>query len=193
MAIITQAEVKTRLGITGTSQDNLIDAMILDITDWLPDYLNNPFINPNLYYSASTISFATLTITDTADGFVDAGFVNGMDIWVNCSDSNNGHYEINTADTDELLVVDNGQAFTIEAAGDATPYIYQVQYPQGLKSIVANMIKFQINQTVGGDAKSEKIGDYSVTYKDTAFAGAGASAYPTNIIGSLKPYRKLSW
>lgn len=193
MALITQAEVKTRLLLTSISTfDNLIDAAIVDLVDWLPTYLKNHFTNPNLRYQASTISFATLTITDTAEQFVEEGFVNDMDVYVFQSDSNDGHYTLDTVAVGTMSTVDD-HTFTIEAAGDAAPIIFQVQFPKGLKTVVSNMIKYQIDVASGGGAKSEKIGDYSITYKDTPFSGAGASAYPSNIIGSLTPYRKLGW
>ncbi len=194
MALITQAEVKVRLNIAAatTTYDDLIDAMIVDLVDWLPNYLNNHFTNPNLYYQASTLSFDTLTITDTALQFIEEGFVDDMDIYVAASDSNDGHYTLDTVAAGTMSTV-NDHTFTIEAARDSSPFIFQVQFPKGLKSIVSNMIKYQIDQSNGGGAKSEKIGNYSISYGETPFAGSGASAYPSNIIGSLTPYRKLSW
>lgn len=192
MPLITQTEVKTRLNISVTTFDDLIDAMIEDLVEWLPNYLNNHFTNSNLSYQASTLSFATLTITDTAEQFVEEGFIDDMDIYVFGSDSNDGHYTLDTVAVGTMSTV-NDHTFTIEAAADAAPIIFQVQFPKGLRSIVSNMIKYQIEQTPGQGAKSEKIGDYSVTYKDTPFAGAGVSAYPSNIIGSLTPYRKVKW
>ena len=192
MALITTAEVKARLNISASTYDTLIAAMIIDIVDWLPEYLNNHFLNLNLKYTASTLSFDTLTITDSAEQFIEEGFVDDMDIYVFTSDSNDGHYTLDTVAAGTMSIVDD-HTFTIEAAGDASPIIYQVQFPKGLKSIVANMIKYQIDQTSGQGAKSEKIGDYSITYQDTPFSGSGASAYPSNIIGGLKPYRKVSW
>jgi len=191
MALITKAEVKTRLNITSTDYDDLIDAMIIDLTDWLPEYLNNNFTNLNLEYQASTISFDTLTISDSESKLVEEGFVDGMDIYVFGSQHNDGHYEIDEVAAGSMTMV--SASFTTETAGTVSPTIYQVQWAKGLKSIVSNMIQYQIDQANGGGAKSEKIGDYSITYGDTVFAGSGVSAYPSNIIGSLTPYRKLGW
>lgn len=192
MALITKAEVKVRIGIatSDTSQDNLIDAMIEDLVDWLPEYLNNPFINLNLYYQASTISFNTKTISDSDSQFVEEGFVDGMDIYVWQSQHNNGHYTIQTVSTSEILTVN--ASFTVEAAGTVAPIIYQVQFPKGIRSVVSNMIKYQTTQAKQG-LSSEKIGNYSVSYSETPFSGAGVSAYPSNIIGGLTTYRKLKW
>lgn len=191
MALITKAEVKTRLNITSTDYDDLIDAAIEDLTDWLPDYLCNLFINHNLKYQANTLSFDTLTITDSEAQFVEEGFVSGQDVYVAGSLYNDGHYEIDTVSTTEMAMV--SASFVIEDEGDSSPTIYLVQWAKGLKTVVSNMIKHQIDQSSGGGAKAEKIGDYSITYKETPFAGSGASAYPSDIIGQLKPYRKLGW
>ncbi len=192
MALITKAEVKLRLGISDTTQDDLIDALIIDIRDWLPDYLHNPFTNPNLTYTASTISFSSITISDSAEQLIIEGFVTGMDIYVSGSLHNDNFYEIaNVVGAGSMTI--SSDTFTVEAAGTASPTIYQVLYPSGLKTAVSNMIRWQLNEQVNQNIAGEKIGNYSVSYKDTLALGEGAAAYPSSILGQLAPYRKLGW
>ncbi len=186
MALITLVEVKLRLGIadSDTSRDDMISAMIIDIRDWLPDFLNNKFLNKNLFYNAGTISFSSITVSDSESGFLDAGFVTGMDIFIDDSDSNNGFYLLATAQAGSMTITSD--TFTTEAAGDATPIIYQVLYPPGLKTPVANLIRWQMNQEVVQNIASEKIGDYSVSY-------ASVDNWPSSIKAGLKPYRRVSF
>lgn len=185
--LITRQEVKDRLNITDTTKDDFIDAMILDLRDWLTEYLANPFINPNLYYTSDTISFDGKTISDSDSQFVIEGFVDDMDIFIFGSSNNDGHYTIKDVLAGSMDAVN--EVFTYEEAGEFSPKIYQVQFPSGLKSIVANMIKWQMNQFTSQNISSEKIGNYSVSYTD---GSSFDTSYPKSIIKSLQVYRKLS-
>jgi len=188
MALITKSEVKARIGISDTSQDDFIDAMILDLRGWLVGYLNNPFTNPNLYYSSDSLSFSGKTISDSDSALVTEGFVADMDIYIINSQSNNGHYIIDTITAGALTVLDS--IFTIEAAGSASPLIYQVQFPDGLKSIVSNMIRWQMNQQMNQNIESEKVGNYSISYLAPTDS---TGSYPDSIMKSLSQYRRASF
>ena len=183
MALITSSELKAQLGITGTDYDAIITQILLFFPDWLVDFCNDNFLNKNLYYTASTISMSSSTISDSASGFVTAGFVAGMDIYIYGSKNNDGHYLISgTAVTASAIVISN-KTFTTELVGYPTT-IYQVQYPVGLKLIASNIIAYLLSQGKSQGISSESIGDYNVSY---------LSNLPDSILKQLKPYRKAKW
>jgi len=183
MALITSTELKAQLGITGTDYDAAITQILLFLPDWVVDFCNNHFINPNLYLIGSGISFSTSTISDSDSGFTDAGFVSAMDIYVHGSQSNDGHYLISgTAVTSSAIVVSN-KTFTTETALNLIT-LYQVQFPVGLKLVVSNIVGYLLTQGKNQGISNESIGDYSVGY---------LSDLPESIIKQLKPYRKAKW
>ena len=189
MAIITTAEVKTILQISGSDKDDYIAEMIPIIQEYITDYCNDVFLNKNLYIDGATFSFTSRTVTDSNSGFVTAGFVSGMDIFINGSDSNDGLYSLNTAAAATMTTTSTAPVsplFVTEAEGENI-IIYHVQYPQALKMSAANMIGYQMSKQNLENVQSEKIGDYSVAY-----AGV-TGAYPDNILQTLKHYKRPSF
>ena len=174
--MITRAEVKDILQISGTDKDNAIETMIPIVRDFTIGYCNNKFLNENLYYTASTIGFYGDKIVDSNSGFVTGGFSAGMDIRVYGSDNNDDSYRIKTITAGSIQTYDK---MTTETVGNSVT-LYQVKYPKGLKLAVANMIGFQLNQTQG--VSSETIGDYSVSY---------SGEYPKHLLEALRPYKKV--
>uniref|UniRef100_A0A6H1ZVB5 Uncharacterized protein n=1 Tax=viral metagenome TaxID=1070528 RepID=A0A6H1ZVB5_9ZZZZ len=185
MALITSAEVKVLLSIptATTTWDTLIANMIIIINEWLPNYLNNYFTDPNLYIESANISFTGTTILDSESSFVTEGFVTGMDIYVFGSLHNDGFHLITTASAGTLTCT--GSAFITEAAGDSTPRINRVKYPVSLKPSIANIIKFQIDQEKQG-LGTERIGDYTVGYGD-------GYNFPKSIVKTLGIYKKVGF
>jgi len=169
------------LQISTTDYDTLIAEAITDLSAWLPSYLNNYFTDPNLYIQASTIAFSGTDITDSDSGFVTAGFVTGMDIYVMKSAHNDGFYNITTAAA-ETLTTDG--SFVAESAADATPIIWRVKYPIGLKPALANLIKAQIDKQKQG-VSSESIGGYSVSFI--------TDDVERTLLRRLSPYRKVGF
>jgi len=193
MPIITQAKVKTLLQIDGTTYDDLIDELIPIVQDFIVDYCNNSFKDTNVHLTASTISFADTdpdTILDSVSGFVDAEFSADMEIVVEGSDHNDGMYTLDTVAAGTLTLIEADELVT-EAAGN-TITITKVEWPKGLWGTTAQMIGYNIARTQEFKSlgvSSESYGDYSRSYAIVGESGG----YPMNILGGLKPYRKIGF
>jgi len=189
MAIITTAEVKTILQISGSDKDTYIAAMIPIMQDYITDYCNDVFLNEDIYVDGATFSFSSRTVSDSDSGFVAAGFVSGMDIFIEGSYSNNGLYSLNTVAAASMTTTSAdpvSRVFVAEDAG-ANLTIYHVQFPQALKMACANMIGYQMSRQNLENVSSEKVGDYSVSYADVT------GEYPSNILSTLKHYKRPSF
>ena len=192
MAIITRTLVKTLLQISGTSKDNLIDALIPVIQNLVVETLNNRFHlldssgDDSIYYSGETIAFVDSgpdTITDSDEGFVDAGFTSGIDVDIFGSDYNDGIRGVTTTAAG-TLTLESAETLITEAAGNAI-LITRVQFPQAIQSIVADMIFYKMDKK--RLLKSWGLADYSET------RGEGPGGIPKTLWDELNPWRKFRW
>ena len=193
---MTTAEVKSILGITGTTYDTQIATFIPYVEKDLIDYLNNSFSDGYVYrQSGSALKFVRGDsdtndyIGDTDAEFIEKGFLSGMDITVSGGGANEGLYTIDSASTGKLLLSEYGilvnqdQGDTKDDHYIGTVAINRVKWPTALKLPAAKMVWSLIDNAKPNDAISEKLDDYSITY-------AGSNAYPTKIINMLDKWRR---
>ena len=201
MALMTTAEVKSILGITASTYDTQIAYFIPFVERDLIDYLNNCFTDGYVYrQDGSDLEFVrgdsdtTDYISDTSAEFLVKGFLSGMDITVNGSGANDGLYHISSASTGKLKLTEYGVLINqdLDDTADDNPtcevIINRVKWPEALKLPAAQMTWYLINDSKATNVQSEKLDDYSVTYK--ALAVAGSNAYPTEILDRLDKYRR---
>jgi hypothetical protein len=191
MPVMTAAEVKTLLGISGTTYDAQIAAYLPIIQSHILEYCGiGRFRDENKQIITATIAFvegglSADTITDSAEGFVDiAEFEAGMDIYVECSLSNDGAYTIGTVAAG-TITLDTGDDVVDEAAGGLVK-ISRIRWPKAIKKFAAQMIWENISAVKSGNVKSESIGDYSVTYD-----GAGFGGYSNSVLAGLNTWRTV--
>ncbi|MCP4650304.1 MAG: phage head-tail connector protein [PVC group bacterium] len=199
--IITLDEVKQFLQITDTSQDALISALIPPVQDWLVGYLNNYFeidyddvesdtgYSSDAYYymRSSKLAFVSgipATITDSQDGFIDAGFQNGMDIRVRYSLLNNGIYQVNNVAAG-VLTLELGHSL-FDEDNDLTVLLTWVNFPNALKPYVSNLINFHLNVSndPSDDMAAESVGNHSITYGTMNSVGV----YPPELLVPFRPW-----
>jgi hypothetical protein len=178
--IISLADVKTLLGITDTTYDTLLNLELPMIQDSILTYLNRKF-KQDLCYSASTIAFGANSITDSANGFVDAGLFLG-DYIVEGSKYNDGYYTVSVVAVGTLTTA---ETLTTETAG-STVLITKVNFPKELKLIMAKMAGYTIKNKYG--VKSESFSRYSVSYDSNS---SYISGYPDSITGGLNKLRRV--
>ncbi len=170
--IATKEEIKALLGIDPNScdKDSQIEAWLPQMPDMIAKHTNNFFVDHRTYESGVFV-FTGADGTDKAkieltDGlFITEGFQEGMDIYVSGSNLNDGFYEIDTLT--EILLQLAGNPKIYNETVEYTTYIFRVDWPIPLKSVVASIIGDRIQDpasTTDGAVKSEKIGDYSVSY-----------------------------
>lgn len=160
MAIITSAEAATYLQTTFTAgQSSLVDVLIPNLQTMVMEYCKNSFLNHNMELNASTISFASHTITDSASGFTD--FYAG-DYKVIGSKFNNGIVTVSSVADGALTV---SETLVTEAAANDI-WIIKVDFPTSIKPAFAQLINYYLTKQ-GKQVKSESLpGGYSVSYKD---------------------------
>lgn len=195
MALMTTAEVKAILGITASTYDTQIATFIPFVEDDLIDYLNNSFPDGYVFReSGSALAFVRDTstadfITDTDAEFVEKGFLDDMDIFVQGGGANEGLYNVTAASTGTLILgtigilIDQDQDDTSDDNAIGNIRISRVNWPNALKLPAAKMVWYLIDNARPNDAISERLDDYAITY-------AGGHAYPTRVLDSLAQYRR---
>lgn len=188
MAIITLAETKTILRISDSSEDTFISAMIPMIQDFVITYCNNSFEfkKDDIYLETSGISFVSSTrkIVDEADGFIEAGFVNGMEVKVFGSLYNDGIYLVDTV-LAASLELDSAESLTDEDEG-LTVLITWVKFPEGIKPAVAKLIRYEIQNSITDKASAERVGNESYTYDKNR----GTGIYPKELLNNFRTWKR---
>lgn len=194
MPIITKNRVKTLLQLhNNQTYDELIDELIPIVQDFIVDYCNNSFKDTNIYINSTSISFADTdpdTILDALTGFVTAKFADDMEIVVEGSKHNNKMFTIDTVAAGTLTLVSTDSLITEAAENEVT--ITKVEWPKGIWGTTARLIGFDIARTkefMKLGISAESYGDYSRSYAIMGETGG----YPSNILGGLNPYRKVSF
>lgn len=183
MAILSRTEVKTYLQITSTDYDTLIDAYIPLVLEDFFEYTNNYFHNNKvrLYSGLFTVS-SSGTITVTGTNFSTYSFASGDEIHIFDSVRNDGFY---TAATVSSATITLSTADTVKGETQETDFtIVKMEVPDSIKPVLASMIKYRIDSPMG-NAQSESLGDYSVTY------GPMPSGYPQGIQSNMNKYKCL--
>lgn len=137
-------------------------------------YTNNNFNNRSIRYTLPS----------------SAGVLNGTCTYFKCGDVveiadgiNKGFYSVKdsiegTVTLDRPLLESEENIITL------------VEYPDDVVECAWNMMEYDINQRTKAGIQSETISRHSVTYFSQD-SGSFANGFPTNILGSLKPYRKV--
>ena len=180
--IITRAEVKTYLGISSTTTDDIIDAYLPAVIDEFFQYTNNYFKSDAVRYSGyvsfSSAGTATLPSNEWES---DYDFYAGDEIYVHGSVRNDGPYTISSLTTGVMTI---STTATLKAEDELTPCdVFKVEFPVSAKPVIAQMIKFKMDNPLGVPL-SERLGDYSVTYAETGMQGG----YPDGIASAIKKY-----
>ncbi len=188
MNIVSRSEVKTLLKISDTSQDTYIDALIPGIEDYITDFLSNYFVVPGVRVIGSTLALVAgspATITDSGNGFLDAGFADGVVIRVSGSWFNDGYYLVNTVEAGTLTLA-SSETLVNETPDTTQPItVVLAKIPSAVKVAAAQMIGHKIDNRDG--IASEKVGNYSVTYS----GDVSKSGYPDRIINAIRPFKRV--
>ena len=195
MAIITLAETKDFLGIgsTESQHDDDINAQLPNIADRIGTICNRPFaiqlLRPystrrrdmDLYILSQVEAVFTAdgVVTAKSENFATAQFAADQDLVIRGSYRNDGYYLVLTVSTSVLTIASTystgASAFLAEASG-ATIYFGVVDWPPGIKPLVASLIQFDYQ-----DRGSWKDGDDG---------GFGVYGYPNRLLKDFQFYTK---
>ncbi len=181
--IIKLNEAKQLLQISQTdkTKDDVIEALIKPVQDFIINYCNNFFEKNDVWISGNYEFVANdKTVLCPDETFEDVVFARGMDILVEGSLNNDNIYEIKAIESGKITLKLNDDEPIYNEEGYFT--ITRVIFPKALKRTAAKLISFDMNKKISEGLTSESIGDYS--------AGFG-SDYPESLLRELNTFRKI--
>lgn len=185
--MITRAEIKTLLQITGQTKDILIDALIPIVIDDIRQITNNDFIVDDGYYALSddfTFTAASAAIScSNSDDLTLLHIASGDDILISGSLRNDGFYPVSTKTANSIIIAAPFTVLNETQPSDNSILIRidKAYFPKSLKIAFAKMIGFHLEKPQVSGVKAESVGRYSVTY-DTD------RQYPSAVYEALKPF-----
>lgn len=188
--MIDFGEVKLFLNYTDTMYDVRIRQWIPYVRDRVMKITNNEFIDTEIETYDEKYVFSTSNTIYSIDGdFTEEGFASGDWFRVKGSAKNDGVYKISTVTSTTITVTDPFELVRedIDALGiTRTVTITYVRFPNAIKPVVANMIRYDMTQRADkAGVQSEHIGNYSISYYRAREIGFD---YPDDIIGGLDPW-----
>lgn len=182
--LITVSEVKTFLEITDPAHDNLLQALVTSVNDFIIRRINN-YAVPGFYQAGYNVVFdkaaKTITLDDPAItyGFVYQGFADGNSILIKGSHQNDGIYTIASLTESQITIEED--TLTNETNINRT-VIQRVKFTEDVKLAASEYIasKMDINKTRG--ISSYSLGDYSETRK-----------MQSEMQDIFRPYKKMQW
>lgn len=191
-------QVKDIIGIPQDDPtfDSQISALIPIIRDLIVAHTKNDFVDLRTYASGTFTFYGPAKavnariVADPAFVWIDEGFYPNNDIRVFNSTYNDGYFEIQGFGGTGNEIILRGNPEILPGVTEYTTYIYRVVFPIPLQLVASEIIADRISRTargqVAGGKKSEKIGDYSVTYQDP-----GAETWQKVYKEDLKPYMRM--
>ena len=187
--IITLAQVKSLLNISGTAKDTLISAMIPEAEAKYLQIRNIPFtqIQGNLTASDKTISNLKLYPFDISnslssvlyDNNTVAAFIDRTDYFYNAVQSIDNYVT-------EIDVENNTIELDTAPSATATDVIFTV-YPKGAKFVAAKLIQYFMQSNSMNGLQSESVGSYSYS-RGGSQGGGNPFGVPDDIYKSIKRY-----
>ena len=193
MDIVTPSVVKAINGITGTGSDSQIVTLTPLVTEMALDWCKNHFMDdPRVYVVSDAIYFDATSkeIRSTSVDFAAEGFLAGHTVRVRGSIAADGYYLVSsvTALSGGLsTIVLNSKEVLSDSAASPQTVVGRAIIPAGFKVVLARAIAAHLRSAQSFDVKSERIGDYSITYD--------SAEERSNLFRSLGfgQYRKLAW
>lgn len=180
--IITLAQVKSLLGMSGTAKDSLISALIPEAEAKYLQIRNIPFLQITASALTGDKTLTGILIYPGQDFYSTADGMSGTpSVYLNRMEYIYGN------GIDSYITDIDTSANTIElsaASGvNVTDGIFTI-YPQGAKLTVAKMIKYLMNSNSMSGLQSESVGSYSWS----ASSDGTQFGLPSEIYKSIKRY-----
>jgi len=194
--VMTLAEAKTYLGLTGTAQDTALSALLSLVTRQLENYLELVFIKRDVSNEVYTVPYQF-----SCAFFIKQNLPVNSISKIELKDSSLAYVEKygTTAGTDTFDFSKNGTVRRINSYIETRPDGVRVSYngglcaaiadiPDEIKAVAGNMLKLQwdVKFANGGKIQSESLGDYSYTL-------ATATDYPPFILTQLEALSAVKW
>jgi hypothetical protein len=187
MAIVTATEVTVYTDISVSAGTIVTSGLIPIVQERINLITNNYFLARDMFLQEDMTFNATANTITATDSFADEGFLDGDEIYIYNSYRNDGYHIVDSV-SDNVLTISSASSVIAEATTRSI-YISVVEWPNALKYIAAQMVKYDYddrkNATPGVTSKS--LGPYSVSYGGQS-ASSNAFGYPQGLIDSLASY-----
>lgn len=203
MAITTINRAKTLLNITTTDKDTWITALIPQVESDYQAVRNRPFdagTRVNIATTAALAADETMTVTISSDYAITLRVGDTAQIIARRITNQilpSAYYSVTaplanaSSSSADVLFLERFEPWTESrsvldlSVSTSTGYTATVTpmetfYPNGAELTAVQMIQFHMGKP--GGVKSESLGDYSVTYDESA------AGYPKSITGKIKRY-----
>lgn len=184
--IITLAQVKSLLNISGTAKDTLISALIPEAEAKYLQIRNIPFMQIQADTTASDKTISNLKLyPDTAlssvlyDNNTVAAFIDRTDYFYNSAQSIDNYVT-------EIDVENNTIELDTAPSATDTDVIFTV-YPKGAKFVAAKLIQYFMQSNSMNGLQSESVGSYSYS-RGGSQGGGNPFGVPDDIYKSIKRY-----
>lgn len=187
--IITLAQVKSLLNISGTAKDTLISALIPEAEAKYLQIRNIPFmqIQADITSGDATVSNLKLYPCDVLnslssvlyDNNTVAAFIDRTDYFYNSAQSIDNYVT-------EIDVENNTIELDTAPSATATDVIFTV-YPKGAKFVAAKLIQYFMRSNSMNGLQSESVGSYSYS-RGGSQGGGNPFGVPDDIYKSIKRY-----
>lgn len=181
MAITTLAKVKTILGITGTAQDVLIEALIPLVESDFLNIRNAPW-DTKVYDERVGVGTGLLT---TFTLKYKPLILSSESIYLNGVVISTTEYDVNYT----TGVITFATAPTSGVRITASYEVVDFFYPDGAEITAIRMIGWHLTQQKSIGVASESLGDHSVSFEKSS---GGIESYPPSVIGSIKRYARFA-
>jgi hypothetical protein len=184
--LLTPTEISAYCSISGTITQTQIDAVVRDINL----ICNNFFVSDLCISTNATFaggSGGTITI---GSSWLDFGFENSDEIYISNSFRNDGYKVVGTISTSVMTLSTSSTAIA-ELSGRSI-YFSVVQWPEGLKSIAAQMVAYVVDDrdAVAANVISHSLGPFSESFGGNNSTGdANPYGYPAKLTNLLNEYR----
>ncbi len=186
--IVTATEVTLWTNISASASTITDSGLISIVQDKITMITNNYFLTNLDIQDTYTFNATDRTIISEGNNFEDYNFLADDDIFVYGSYRNDGYYTISSVSTSTLTLI-TGSSVVDELSG-ASILISVVKYPNAMKYVAAQMIKYDYDDRPAKSAgvKSRALGPWSESYGTNGQAGEMPDGYPAEIIEALSKF-----
>lgn len=186
MAIVTATEITVYTDISA-SAGTITSSGLIPIVQERINYITNNFFLTDMYIAGTVTFNATAGTIVAGSDWDDEGFVAGDEIYIYNSYRNDGYKTVGSVTT-VTLTVSSADSIINEPSGRSV-VVSVVKWPNALKYIAAQMVKYDYDDRAGVDVgiASKSLGPYSVSYK-TGAQNQTPFGYPKELIDALSTY-----
>ena len=187
--LLTPTQISAYCSISGTVTQVYIDAVVRNI-----NLITNNFFVSDLCISTDATfagtSGGTITI---GSNWVDFGFADGDEIFISNSYRNDGYKTVSTV-SGSVMTLSTTSSVIAELSGRSI-YFSVIQWPEGLKSIAANMVAYDVDDRdkVAANVTGHSLGPFSEQFGGGNQSGdSNPFGYPAKLTAPLNAFRLAS-